>query len=88
VPASGVRCSPCDGGEGYGGQSPAYWPQGQEGIDTSLAGTDEPGPNLPVSRLLEITSKTVDSFWDGEAMDVHLGVDALLTYDDDSSDEE
>jgi len=34
------------------------------------------------------TINTVDSFWDGEAMDVHLGVDALLSYDDDSRDQE
>jgi len=38
--------------------------------------------------LLKITSKTVDSFWDGEAVDLHMAVDALLTYDDDSRDEE
>jgi len=31
---------------------------------------------------LEITSKTVDCFWDGERMDLHMAVDALLTYDD------
>jgi len=40
------------------------------------------------SYLLKITSKTVDSFWDGEAVDLHMAVDALLTYDDDSRDEE
>ncbi len=37
---------------------------------------------------LEITSKTVDIFWDGEAMDLHMAVDALLTYDNDSIDQE
>ena len=31
---------------------------------------------------LEITAKTVDSFWDGEPMDYHMAVDALLTYED------
>ena len=35
---------------------------------------------------LEITAKTVDSFWDGERMDLHIAVDALLTYDDDPTD--
>jgi hypothetical protein len=37
---------------------------------------------------LEITSKTVDSFWDGGPMDYHMAVDALLSYDDDPTDEE
>jgi hypothetical protein len=32
---------------------------------------------------LEVTSKTVDFFWDGERMDLHMAVDALMTYDDD-----
>ena len=31
---------------------------------------------------LEITTATVDCFWDGERMDLHMAVDALLTYDD------
>lgn len=35
---------------------------------------------------LEITAKTVDCFWDGERMDLHIAVDALLTYDDDPTD--
>jgi hypothetical protein len=37
---------------------------------------------------LEITAKTVDCFWDGERMDCHMAVDALMTYDDDPSDDE
>jgi len=37
---------------------------------------------------LDITSETVNSFWDGEALDYHMAVDALLSYDDDSIDEE
>ena len=37
---------------------------------------------------LKITSRTVDSFWDGEAMDYHMAVDALLSYDDDPPDEQ
>jgi len=37
---------------------------------------------------LRITAKTVDSFWDGEAMDYHMAVDALLNYDEDPIDEE
>jgi hypothetical protein len=37
---------------------------------------------------LELTSKTVDCFWDGERMDLHMAVDALITYDDDPIDEE
>ncbi len=35
---------------------------------------------------LEITAKTVDCFWDGERMDLHMALDALLTYDDDPTD--
>jgi hypothetical protein len=31
---------------------------------------------------LEITAKTVDCFWDKERMDLHMDVDALMTYDD------
>ncbi|MBW1743821.1 MAG: hypothetical protein JRJ47_10415, partial [Deltaproteobacteria bacterium] len=34
---------------------------------------------------LELTSKTVDCFWDGERMDLHMAVDALITYDDDKA---
>ena len=30
---------------------------------------------------LEITAETVDCFWDGERMDLHVAVDALMTYD-------
>jgi hypothetical protein len=37
---------------------------------------------------LDITPKTVDSFWDGEPMDYHIAVDALLNYDDDPDDDE
>jgi hypothetical protein len=36
---------------------------------------------------LELTSKTVDCFWDGERMDLHMAVDALITYDNDPIDE-
>ena len=36
----------------------------------------------------EITSKTLDSFWDGEAMDFHIAADALLSYDNDSIEED
>jgi len=32
---------------------------------------------------LEITADTVDSFWDGEAVDYHMAVDGLLEFDDD-----
>jgi len=37
---------------------------------------------------LDIWSQTVDSFWDGEALDYHMAVDALLSYDDASADQE
>ena len=37
---------------------------------------------------LRITANTVDSFWDGEAMDYHMAVDALLSYDEDPTDQE
>ncbi len=37
---------------------------------------------------LEITSNTVDSFWDGEAMDYHMAVDGLLACEGDSKDEQ
>lgn len=37
---------------------------------------------------LEITSNTLDSFWDGEAMDYRMAVDGLLDCEDDSKDEE
>ena len=37
---------------------------------------------------LEITSNTVDSFWDGEAMDDHMAVGGLLDCEDDSKDDE
>ncbi len=37
---------------------------------------------------LEITSNTVDSFWDGERMDLHMAVDGLLEYEDDPTAEE
>ena len=37
---------------------------------------------------LDITSETVDSFWDAEALDYHMAVEALLSHDDDSIDEE
>ena len=50
----------------------------------------KPGESLKEANRgygLEITSKTVDSFWDGEAMDYHMAVDALLSYDDDPIDE-
>jgi hypothetical protein len=36
---------------------------------------------------LEITSKTLTSFWDGEAMDYHMAVDGLLSCDDDPDDQ-
>jgi hypothetical protein len=32
---------------------------------------------------LQITAHTVDSFWDGEAVDYHMAVDGLLSCDDD-----
>jgi len=37
---------------------------------------------------LEITADTVDCFWDGERMDLHMAVDGLMTYDDDPGDNE
>jgi hypothetical protein len=37
---------------------------------------------------LDITANTVDCFWDGERMDYHMAVDALLSYEDDPVDEE
>ena len=37
---------------------------------------------------LEITAQTVDCFWDGERMDLHMAVDALMTYDEHPVDEE
>jgi len=37
---------------------------------------------------LEITAETVNSFWDGERMDLHMAFDGLLSYDDDPADEE
>ena len=37
---------------------------------------------------LQITAETVNSFWDGECMDLHMAVDGLLSYDDDRVDEE
>jgi hypothetical protein len=38
------------------------------------------------SEGLETTANTVDSFWDGERMDLDLAVSAVMTYDDDSTD--
>jgi len=35
------------------------------------------------SHRLDISANTVDSFWDGEAMDFHMAVDGLLACDDD-----
>ena len=35
---------------------------------------------------LEITAETVDCFWDGGRMDLHMAVDGLMTYDDGSND--
>jgi hypothetical protein len=35
---------------------------------------------------LEITPHTVDCFWDGERMDLHMAVDGLMSYGDDSND--
>ena len=37
---------------------------------------------------LEITAETVNSFWDGERMDLHMAVDGLLSYDEDPTDED
>ena len=37
---------------------------------------------------LRITAKTVDFFWNGEAIDYHMAFDALLSYDDEPIDEE
>ena len=37
---------------------------------------------------LEITANTVDCFWDGERMDLHMAVDGLISCDDDTIDEE
>jgi len=37
---------------------------------------------------LEITANTVDCFWDGERMDLHMAVDGLMSCDDDPVDEE
>jgi len=37
---------------------------------------------------LAIAAHTIDSFWDGERMDLDMVVDALLSYDDDPIDEE
>jgi hypothetical protein len=36
---------------------------------------------------LEITTDTVDSVWDGEAMDYHMAVDGLLDCENDSKDD-
>jgi hypothetical protein len=36
---------------------------------------------------LEITADTVDSLWDGEAIDYHMAVDGLLECEDDSKDD-
>jgi len=51
----------------------------------------EPGETLKEANRrhgLRITANTVDSFWDGEPMDLHMAVDALLSYGDDSIDED
>ena len=40
------------------------------------------------SHGLDITAGTVDSFRDGEAMDLHMAVDGLLACDDDPDGEE
>jgi hypothetical protein len=37
---------------------------------------------------LDITANTVDWFWDGEGMDCHMAVDALLSYEKNPADEE
>ena len=37
---------------------------------------------------LEITANTVDCFWDGERMDLHMAVDGVIAYDDDTGDDE
>jgi len=37
---------------------------------------------------VEITAKTVDCFWDGERMDLHMAVDGVIACDDDRIDEE
>jgi hypothetical protein len=37
---------------------------------------------------LALTANTVDSFWDGETMDLHMALDGLLACDDHSSDDE
>ncbi len=49
---------------------------------------EKAGETLKEANLSGQDHNTVDSFWDGEAMDLHMAVDALLTYDDDSVDEE
>jgi hypothetical protein len=37
---------------------------------------------------LELSAHTVDRFWDGEVMDLHMAVDGVLDCEDDPIDEQ